>query len=191
MAIALLIAAPFRENVMPTGNLDELTRQAHAVAASAETVLHHIDKAVVAAGQYHGRPVVIKLLTTTDPYWRLRRSHEVDVYRQCETHPPPVRAPRLIYDDGDALMLLTQLPGARLHDDRHLDTELSPATVAAVLDALNRVPDWKSAIAPAAVIADYQGRVDAEHAGGLLDDPTHAPSATCLPVAEPPRVSGR
>lgn len=159
---------------MPAGDLDRLVQRAHAAAASVETVLHHTDKAVVAVGQYRGRPVVIKLLTTTDPYWRLRRRHEVEVYRQFQTHPPPVRAPRLIYDDGDSLMLLTQLPGTRLHDHRHLDTELGTATVTAVLDALNLVPAWKPATALAAVIADYQGRIDAERAGGLLDAPTHA-----------------
>jgi aminoglycoside phosphotransferase (APT) family kinase protein len=155
---------------MTIDDLDELTRRARAVSASVDAVLHHTDKAIVAAGHHDGRPVVIKLITTTDPYWRLRRSHEIHVYRRFAAHPPPVRAPRLIHDDGDTLMLLTKLPGVRLHDARHVDTDLSAATVAAILGAVNTVPDWQPATPPAAVIADYPGRVDAEYAAGLLDD---------------------
>jgi hypothetical protein len=131
--------------------------------------VHHTDKAIVAIGRHNGEPVVIKLLTTADPYWRLRRTHEIGVYRRFQTDPPPVLAPRLIHADGDGLMLLTMIPGARLHDARHADADLSSAAVAAVLDTLNAVPTWTPATLPAAPIADYQGRVDAEHAAGLID----------------------
>lgn len=155
---------------MTADDVDQLVQRARTVAAVVETVVHHTDKAIVAVGRHNGEPVVIKLLTTPDPYWRLRRAHEIGVYRRFETDPPAVLTPRLIHADGDGLMLLTMIPGVRLHDARHADTDLSAAAVAAVLDALNAVPTWTPTTLPAAPIADYQGRVDAEHAAGLIDD---------------------
>lgn len=116
---------------------------------------------------------MIKLLTTADPYWRLRRSHEVDVYRLFEVDSPPVRTARLIHDDGDGMMLLTMVPGVRLHNARHIDADLDAATVAAVLGALNAVASWRPATPPPTMIADYQSRIDAEHDAGLIDDPAH------------------
>jgi aminoglycoside phosphotransferase (APT) family kinase protein len=158
---------------MTADNLDNLTRRAHMVGASVETVLHHTDKAIVATGRHRGNSVVIKLLTTADPYWRLRRSHEVDVYRLFEVESPPARTARLIHDDGDGMMLLTMVPGVRLHNARHIDADLDAATVAAVLGALNAVATWRPATPPPAMIADYQGRIDAERAAGIIDDPAH------------------
>ena len=40
----------------------------------------------------------------------------------------------------------------------------------AVLTTLSAVPEWQPVSAPVAPIADYHGRVHAEHAAGLLDD---------------------
>jgi hypothetical protein len=54
-----------------------LTQRTRAVGATIESVLHHTDKAIVAAGRHAERPVILKLLTTDDPYW-VRRHHEHD-----------------------------------------------------------------------------------------------------------------
>ncbi|RQW96177.1 hypothetical protein DLJ59_31680 [Micromonospora inaquosa] len=115
---------------------------ARAAAARVGTgrVVHRTDKAVVATGRRDGRPVIVKLLTADDPYWVGWRQHELRMYelrmyelRMYELRmyelftdqPPPVRVPRVLYADA-RLTVLTQLPGQRLDDQRHLTRDVSP-----------------------------------------------------------------
>ena len=155
-------------------DLSSLTSRAGAIGATIESVLHHTDKAIVAAGSHAGRPVVLKLVTTTDPYWVRRHHHEVEVYRLIHTKPPPPPTPQLIRHDGDGLMVLTRLPGRPLHSARHIDTDLNAATVAVVLATINAMPRWQPTPPPAPVLADYRAQVDAEQAAGIIDDPYRA-----------------
>lgn len=152
----------------------ELRRRARRVGVTIGEVLHHSDKALVARGHDRHGPVVAKLLVSDDPFWRLRRAHEAALYRRFEVHPPPVTVPRMVHDDGERLMVLTELPGQPLHDQRYLDRDLDPTTVSAVLQAVADLAGWHPAPPLPAPIADYTGRVDAEHAAGLVDDADRA-----------------
>jgi len=146
-----------------------LGHHAGRVGVRVEGLLHHTDKAVVAAGTRDGEPVVLKLLTTDDPYWIGRRDHELAIYRRIAADPPPVITPLLRYTD-DRLTVITLVPGARLGDERHLTEDLSARTVAIVLDTLDGFAAWMPDSPLPEPIADYHGRVDSEHAAGQLDD---------------------
>ncbi|MDG4762508.1 phosphotransferase [Solwaraspora sp. WMMD406] len=150
-----------------------LRQHAARVGIMVEGLLHHTDKAIVAAGSRDGEPVVVKLLTTDDPYWTGRREHELDVYRRIAADPPPVVTPRLRYAD-ERLTVLTRVPGARLADERHLTGDVNGRSVDVVLDTLHAVAAWMPHPPLPEPIADYHGRIDAEHAAGQLDDADRA-----------------
>lgn len=130
-------------------------------------VLHRTDKSVVAAGTRDGLPVIAKMLTTDDPYWTGRRTHELAVYAAFDASPPPFPVPRLLTHD-DRLAVYTVLPGVRLGDERHLTTDVPAAVATAILDALDAVPGWAPRADLGEPIPSYPDRVDAEHAAGLL-----------------------
>jgi hypothetical protein len=146
-----------------------LGRHAARVGIRVERLLHHTDKAIVATGSRDGEPVVVKLLTTDDPYWVGRRDHELGVYRRIAADPPPVITPRLRYAD-QRLTVLTRVPGARLADERHLTLDVTGRSAGIVLDTLDAIAAWTPHPSLPEPIADYHGRVDAEHAAGQLDD---------------------
>ncbi|MEV0131427.1 phosphotransferase [Dactylosporangium sp. NPDC050688] len=116
--------------------------------------------------------MIAKLLTTDDPYWTDRRTHEVTVYRAFESTPPPFPVPQLIAHD-DRLALYTVIPGVRLGDERHLTADVPAGVAAAILDALDAVRSWTPRPPLAEPIPSYPTRIDAEHAAGLLTDADH------------------
>ncbi|WP_170215144.1 phosphotransferase [Micromonospora aurantiaca] len=131
-------------------------------------VVHRTDKAVVATGRRDGRPVIVKLLTTGDPYWVGRRHHELRMYELFAEQPPPVSVPKVLWAD-DRLTVLTQLSGQRLHNHRHLTGDISASTARLVLATLDTLTSWTPTPALPEPI-DYHGRIDAEHAATLIND---------------------
>ncbi|MEW2386611.1 phosphotransferase [Micromonospora sp. NPDC047707] len=67
------------------------------------------------------------------------------------------------------LTVLTQLPGQRLHEHRHLTGDISASTAGQVLDTLDTFACWTPTPGLPEPI-DYHGRLDAEHAATLIDD---------------------
>ncbi|MFI7659686.1 phosphotransferase [Micromonospora parva] len=165
----------------------ELIARAAAAGVGTGRVVHRTDKAVVATGRRDGRPVIVKLLTTDDPYWAGRRQHELRMYELFTDQPPPVRVPRVLYADA-YLTVLTQLPGQRLDDQRHLTRDVSPTTAQLVLDTLDTLADWTPA-PPLPQRVDYHGRIDADHAAGLLDDADQHALYTLVDQHGPGRVT--
>ncbi|MEU1395445.1 phosphotransferase [Micromonospora zamorensis] len=145
-----------------------LIARATAARVGTSRVVHRTDKALVATGRRDGQPVIVKLLTTNDPYWVGRRQHELRMYELFTEQPPPVRVPRVLYADA-RLTVLNQLSAQRLDDQRHLTHDVGPATAQLVLDTLDTFAGWTPA-PPLPQPVDYHGRIDAEHAAGLLDD---------------------
>ncbi|MFG1648471.1 phosphotransferase [Micromonospora sp. NPDC049275] len=162
-----------------------------ALAAAARVgtgrVVHRTDKAIVATGRRDGQPVIVKLLTTDDPYWVSRRQHELRMYELFTDQPPPVRVPRVLYADA-YLTVLAQLPGRRLDDQRHLTRDVSPATAQLVLNTLDALAAWRPA-PPLPQPVDYHGRTDAEHSAGLLDDADQHALHTLVDQLGPDRVT--
>ncbi|WP_158630768.1 phosphotransferase [Micromonospora inaquosa] len=145
-----------------------LVARAAAAGVGTGRVVHRTDKAVVATGRRDGQPVIVKLLTTDDPYWVGRRQHELRLYELITDQPPPVRVPRVLHAEA-RLTVLTQLPGQRLDDQRHLTRDVSAATAQLVLNTLDTLAAW-TPTPPLPQPVDYHGRIDAEHAAGFLDD---------------------
>ncbi|WP_328654478.1 aminoglycoside phosphotransferase family protein [Micromonospora sp. NBC_00330] len=164
-----------------------LVARAAAAGVGTGRVVHRTDKAVVATGRRDGRPVIVKLLTTDDPYWVGRRQHELRMYELFTDQPPPVRVPQVLYADA-RLTVLTQLPGQRLDDQRHLTRDVSPATAQLVLDTLDTVAAWMPA-PPLPQPVDYHGRIGAEHTAGLLDDADQHALHTLVDQLGPDRVT--
>ncbi|WP_123809764.1 hypothetical protein [Micromonospora globispora] len=66
-------------------------------------------------GELDGRPVVVKVLTTDDPYWAQRFAHEHRIYQALEDIPPPVLVPALQHI-GEHVLVVEHLPrGRRAH----------------------------------------------------------------------------
>ena len=78
---------------MAEDDRSELLRRAERARVRLGQVLHHTDKAIVAAGVRDGVPVVAKLLTSDDPYWIARREHELDIYRRFTSIHHPSGSP--------------------------------------------------------------------------------------------------
>jgi GNAT superfamily N-acetyltransferase len=97
-----------------------------------------------------------------------RREYELAIYRRIAADPPAVVIPRLRYAD-DRLTVLTRVPGSRLGDEQHLTEDLPTRTVDVVLDTLDAFAGWMPHPPLPEPIADFHGRVDAEHTAGLLD----------------------
>jgi hypothetical protein len=150
-------------------------------------VVHHTDKAIVATGTRAGRPVVAKLLLSDDPYWVGRRAHELAVYGRLASDPPPVSVPELLWAD-DRLTVLTEVPGRRLHDERHLTRDISQVQVQLVLDTLETLTRWAPDPALPEPI-DYHGRIDGEHAAHLLDDAERIALHTLVDRIGPVRIT--
>ncbi|GAB3863392.1 phosphotransferase family protein [Dactylosporangium cerinum] len=144
-------------------------------------LLHRTDKSVVSAGTTAaGAPVVIKTITTDDPYWVRCRSRELAVHAAFAAWPPGFPVPEVLFA-GERTTVFTRLPGARLHDRRHLDADLPPATVAAVRAAVAAVATWtppggaETALGGGVEEApDPRLKVEAEFAAGLLSEPERA-----------------
>ncbi|MEU8333666.1 phosphotransferase [Micromonospora sp. NPDC048839] len=164
-----------------------LVARAAAARVGVGRVVHRTGKAVVATGRRDGRPVIVKLLTTDGPYWVGRRQHELRMYELFTDQPPCVRVPRVLYADAH-LTVLTQLPGQRLDDQRHLTRDVSPATAQLVLDTLDTFAAWAPA-PPLPQPVDYHGRIDAERAAGLLDDADQHALHTLVDQLGPGRVT--
>jgi Ser/Thr protein kinase RdoA (MazF antagonist) len=175
----------------PAGGADEAFAALLARAGSARVgigrVVHRTDKALVATGHRNGQPVIAKLLTTDDPYWVGRRDHELRTYERLADQPSPVRVPRLVCSD-ERLTVLTQLPGQRLHDARHLTRDVHAPLAKRVLDTLEAFANWRPTPALPQPL-DYHGRIEAEHASGLLDDADRFALHTLVDQLGPARVT--
>ncbi|RKF23630.1 hypothetical protein D7I43_30585 [Micromonospora globbae] len=163
-----------------------LVARAAAAGVGIERIVHRTDKAVVATGRQDGRPVVAKLLLSDDPYWVGRRQHELRMYELFADHPPPVEVAQALWCDNH-LTVLTQLPGQRLHDQRHLTHDVSVPVARLVLDTLDTLAGWMPAPALPEPV-DYHGRIDAEHAAALLDDADQHTLHTLVEQLGPARI---
>jgi Ser/Thr protein kinase RdoA (MazF antagonist) len=126
------------------------------------------DKSAVAAASRDGQPVILKVLTTDDEYWRRHWQHEIAIYRQMAACLPPVPVPRLLHADAHA-MLLQRLAGRPLHTNRHAP-RLPVLHLAAALDTLTRFATWAPPGALPMPSWTYPQRIARYHAAGYLTD---------------------
>ncbi len=124
------------------------------------------------AGRFEGAPAVAKCVTHEDPLWHWYFARELALYRSFTREPPPVRAPRLLFaEPRAALLVLERLEGPALAVRRFTDATLDDAPTAALLArdlrALRRFEAGCEA-APGALPDALRARFRAR----LLEDPT-------------------
>lgn len=134
-------------------------------------VLHTTDKSWLAEGSHGGRPVVVKILTSTDPAWRARFAHEIGVYRALADRPAPARTPGLVHTDGTRLLVVERLPGRPLGADRY---PAAAADLEPVLQALDAFAGWAPPARALGPSFDHAGRIDRYHRLGIVDDDSRA-----------------
>lgn len=132
-------------------------------------VLRTTGKSWLAEGRHRGRPVVVKVLTSTEPSWAARFAHEIGVYRVLAESPAPVPTPTLVHTDGARVLVVDRLPGRTLAADRYPDHAASRADVDAIVRALDGFSTWTPA-AGLEPVFDYAERVDRYQRHGIVDD---------------------
>lgn len=137
-------------------------------------VLRDSGKTVTAAGTLAGRPVVVKTLTSDDPFWQAKLRHEIGVYRQFAMHPPPVRVPALAGTDGSSWLAVELLAGEPLSAGRYLAGATAAGKLPQVLATVGQLNAWRPPAASFGGLADYHDRIGRYHALGYLTEADHA-----------------
>lgn len=152
------------------GRATELDGVAAALGLRIDGILRRTDKSLLAAAHWNDTPVVVKLLTDSDPFWIAKWHHEINVYRIFQDHQPPVRAPQLLHSDGQRLLVLELLPGAPIDHDRYPAQPVDTAMVDAAIASVGALASWHPVPPEFEPIFDYPDRVARYHAHGLFDD---------------------
>jgi hypothetical protein len=125
-------------------------------------------KTLMAAADFDGRPVVVKVLLDGGGFWRGRWQHEITVYRAFATEPPPVRVPALIRTDGDRILVLERLDGWPLDTARYPGHQLDATQIRPCLAAIRALSAWRPPSGLFTPVWDYPDRVTRYHAAGYL-----------------------
>lgn len=149
-----------------------------------EALLHTTDKTLLAAGHRGGRPVVVKALTSTDPFWQEKFAHEISVYRAMADTPAPVDTPALVHTDGHSLLVLDRLPGRVLDADRYPTRALTDDELTAAIATVTRFGTWRPPPGALRAVFDYPDRL--RRYGPLLGPgPTAVLTRLCADLGEP------
>lgn len=169
-----------RETAQDIENLD-----GHLGGAVIGQVLRASEKSLLAHGQYHGRPVVIKALRTGEEFWRAKFAHEIRLYQAFTEHPPPVRVPELIHTDGQRVLVTEYIPGSPVDGERYPEQPLPATAVDAVLDTITAFARWSPPAGVLAPVFDYPERVARYHKAGFFDERDRAALADLLTETGP------
>ncbi|MGH3831313.1 MAG: phosphotransferase [Pseudonocardiaceae bacterium] len=148
-------------------------------------VLRASDKSLLAHGEYHGRPVVIKALRSGEEFWRAKFDHEIRLYRAFAENPPPVRVPELLHTDGHRVLVIEHIPGYPVDGERYPERPLSAEVLGVVLDTVTAFARWAPPVGVLAPVFDYSDRVARYHRAGFFDERDRAALAVVLTEAGP------
>lgn len=149
-----------------------------------EALLHTTDKTLLAAGHRGGRPVVVKALTSTDPFWREKFAHEISVYRALADTPAPVDTPALVHTDGHSVLVLDRLPGRVLDLDRYPTRALTDDELTAAIATVTRFGTWSPPPGALRAVFDYPDRLR-RYAPLLGPGPTAVLTRLCAELGAP------
>jgi phosphotransferase family enzyme len=153
---------------LPAGMLAVLTAQCPGLRV--DRVLHHGGKSLLAAGHVGEQPVVIKMSAGADPLWRLRQRHEIAVYLIFAEHPPPLRVPRLVYTDGESIVVMERLEGTPLDIGRYPRRLLTEEEIHATTRLVRMLHDWRPLPDGFQPVFGYPNRIARYHAAGYFGD---------------------
>lgn len=153
-------------------------------------VLRASDKSLLALGDRHGLPVVIKVLRTGEEFWQAKFTHEIRLYQAFAENPPPVRVPKLVHTDGHSVLIMEHISGHVVDTERYPEQPLSGATLDAVLDTVTAFARWTPSPGVLAPVFDYPDRVERYHRAGLFDADDRAALRALLDAAPAPGQVG-
>ncbi|MCK9932720.1 phosphotransferase [Frankia sp. Mgl5] len=153
-------------------------------------VLRASDKSLLALGDRHGLPVVIKALRGGEEFWQARFIHEIRLYQAFAENLPPVRVPNLVHTDGRSVLIIERIPGHPVDVERYPPRPLSAATLDAVLDTVTTFAQWAPPPGVLAPVFDYPDRVERYHRAGFFDADDRAALHALLDAAPAPGQVG-
>lgn len=148
--------------------------------------LHTTDKTVLASGVWRGRPVVVKIRTSQERFWRERFEHECGMYRGFAEKPPPVRVPQLRATDGHRFLVLERLPGQQVARGRYPSQPLAETVLDQVLNMLDTFGQWQPPCSMLPPALDYTCRPARYAAGGWFSSADRDKLESLLAAAGPP-----
>jgi aminoglycoside phosphotransferase (APT) family kinase protein len=134
-----------------------VARALRHVGATAQRLLRQTDKATVVDARWRGQRVVVKVLTTADPYWRELWVREGRVFANFAKIRAPFSCPAVLYDE-DGVRILTFVAGEALHGARIPAQPLDEASVTAAVEALRSVTGWSTDSLPTVDYRHLLGR---------------------------------
>lgn len=149
-------------------------------------VLRAGDKSLLALGRRNGVSVVIKALRTDEEFWQAKFTHEIRLYQAFTDNPPPVRVPRLVHTDGQAVLVIEHIPGHPVDAERYPELPLPAATLDTVLDTVTAFAQWRPPPGVLAPVFDYPDRVERYHRAGFFDAEDRTALHALLGEAPPP-----
>ncbi|WP_028479771.1 phosphotransferase [Nocardia sp. CNY236] len=132
------------------------------------------EKTALAFGHHRDRPVVIKVLRSTEPFWRARFIHEIGIYRAFAESPPPVRVPELISTDGESVLVIERIDAEELDSERYPKQTVAPQLFDTALATTTAFSTWSAPPARVAPVFDYTARVERYHHAGFFDSTDRA-----------------
>ncbi|ORT53589.1 phosphotransferase [Frankia sp. KB5] len=148
------------------------------------------DKSLLALGDRHGLPVVIKVLRADEEFWQAKFTHEIRLYQAFTENPPPVRVPKLVHTDGHSVLIIEHISGHPVDTERYPEQPLSAVTLDAVLDTVTAFAQWTPPPGMLAPVFDYPDRVERYHHAGFFDADDRAALHTLLDAAPAPGQVG-
>ena len=140
-------------------------------------------KAVLVEATFDGRPVVAKVLTSTDRTWREALAREARIYLAFQEWAAPVAVPGLVAQDvGHRVLVIGHVGGRPVHVERH-PPRLPPAVWWTVLAAAVRISRWMPPVSRVERVFDYPARITRYHGLGLLTGQDVDALRTLLPLA--------
>lgn len=153
---------PRRDEIAAGGELDPVSPHLaglNLAGTVVERVLRVNDKSLLARGHHRGRPVVVKVLTTAERFWRDALAREIAVYRALAERPAPVSTPGLVHADGDELLVIDHLPGRPLDEQRYPRRTPADDTATAAVTAVHDFGRWTPPAGCLAPVFDYRDRL--------------------------------
>jgi hypothetical protein len=161
------------------------TAQAGCPGLEVDGVLYRSGKALVLSGSLHGRPVVAKLLTSTDDLWTTAFARELIAYMAFAASPPPVGVPAVHAADAERGLLVIDRVDALPAALERYPGPLPTSTATALLATASALARWSPPAGRFARVFAYAERIDLYHRYGLLDVKDRSALRALLHAAEP------
>lgn len=100
-------------------------------------------KSKIFSGRINKKPVVVKLLSVKDAYWRAKFANEIKVYRNFSRHDAPVKTAKVIYTNiSKGIIVYEQLMGQPLSGARYPTEPAQFAYCPRLVAAIEKISEY-------------------------------------------------